>query len=91
MHNCSHERIHRIAYSDHCSPSEIRDFLSYLTFAEVIGIPEGLAAAQIQALKLLGAPSINAPSTSESVTLPFTKSELESIDSGSKDHVFRAK
>ncbi|VDK85675.1 unnamed protein product [Litomosoides sigmodontis] len=49
----TNERIRYVEYSDHSSPNEIRDFLSQLSFSQVIGLSVQLPQKQVEELERL--------------------------------------
>ncbi|VDM21008.1 unnamed protein product [Wuchereria bancrofti] len=53
------ERMCYIEYSDHSSPNEIRDFLSQLSFSEVIGLSVKLSQKRTEELKRLSVASFS--------------------------------
>uniref|UniRef100_A0A183ULQ6 DRMBL domain-containing protein n=1 Tax=Toxocara canis TaxID=6265 RepID=A0A183ULQ6_TOXCA len=48
-----HARARAVDYSDHCSPNELRDFLSLLKFRQLVGCAEPLSAARLNELRSL--------------------------------------
>lgn len=75
--------MHYIEYSDHCSPNEMHDFLSQLSFSRIIGLSVQMTPRQVDSFERL--------SLTQTVDMPAPgEAEAVEVNDNSEDTVPRS-